>query len=173
MRDQESQDDSSDAQPNPFEPAALDWTEQGQGSGFQESKQERTKFWVLSFACIGAAIGLSLVVPQVGIACVGVTIAAPIRVVLLRRVRRLEFSEEESTSLLTLFGTSLLLVFAMGFASCIAFMLICLPTGFITFSLLGQSIYEDWLVAMVFGVSSLLAFIVFLWLFRLSLRLRY
>ncbi|MFK7736030.1 MAG: hypothetical protein AB8B50_08390 [Pirellulaceae bacterium] len=172
MPDQRSQDDSPELQPNPFEPAALEWVEDGANFATRESQQERRRFWGLSVACLGAAIGLSVVAPQFGLPCVAITTAAPIRVIAFRRVRRRELGDDELPSSLQLLGSSLLLVFAMGFATCIAFVMVCLPTGFVTFSLLGQSVYEDWLVVMVFGVSALLAFVVFLWLFRLSLRLR-
>jgi hypothetical protein len=172
MPDQRSHDDPADPQPNPFEPAPLEWTSDREGLGTPESKQELHRFWALSLTCLGAAVGLTLFAPQLGLPFIAVTVAAPIRVVLFRRTRRCDDSHEEIPSSLKLLGSSLLLVFAMGFATCIAFVMVCLPTGFITFSLLGQNVYEGWLVGMVFGVSALLAFIVFLWLFRLSLHLR-
>ena len=157
--------------PNPFAPVAAqsgEFTKQAVGPRLS------TEFWLVLVVLLVASGVLIFASPFWGVALLVSSVMSGIRVpLLLRRFARMDLgvgSAQPVNCVLLLF-TSMLLNLAMGGASLVTFVVICLPAGFISFSLFETKTSEASLLSAVFGGSALIALVVYFFLFRLSLRL--
>ncbi|MEM8733045.1 MAG: hypothetical protein AAGG44_02410 [Planctomycetota bacterium] len=158
----------SSTDPNPFAPVTVTSTE----STLHPSASRLTgAYWVAWGVMCVASVALIFVMPFWGIALLAATIMSGIRVPLLfRRLARRAPTAPAKSSIVVLF-TSMLLNLAMGGASLVTFVVICLPVGFVSFTLFEKTTAESSILSAVFGGSALVALIVYFVLFRLSLRL--
>ncbi len=123
-------------------------------------------YWIVLLVALAGFAMLSYVAPGLGVPAVVALVSAAIRVPLLqRRLPTMSTVDRPNplVMLLTSWGFSLLI----GAASLIAFCVICVPAGILAFSIDGAGIA----VPIVFGLSGLIALIVYVWLFWLSLNM--
>ncbi len=96
------------------------------------------------------------------------TVAAAVRVPLLQKRQAREFPERVPANPFLLLLTSWVFMLVAGFASGIAFVVVCLPTSMVVLS---AGSPEDVAFAFVLGLSGIVWLLTYLFLFRLSLRL--
>lgn len=126
------------------------------------------QYWASVGMCLLIFGVLAFLAPGLGVPALLALIAAAVRVPLLQRrlsrTRQLSSLPQPLLLLLTSWG----LMLAAGFASIIAFCMICIPSGIAVFSIDSRA---DAMIGVVFGVSGLVGLAAFVFLFRLSLRM--
>ncbi len=104
--------------------------------------------------------------PGLGVPGIVAMVAAVIRVPIIRS-RRLALNTSPANPISSLV-VSWLLVVALGIASTVVFVIACIPIGFAGLALSNGS---DSGLAMVFGLSALIAFAVFVFLYVMTLKM--
>ena len=157
----------SQGQVNPFAPTAIG--AEGLQAGATGTIDLPAPFWaVLGLAFLGF-VGLTFLgAAGLGIPALLALSAAAVRVPLLQRRLTRNRAAIRVPSPLMLLLTSWAIMLGIGFASCIAFCAICLPSGYVAFSMQSN---EDLLIPFVFGFSGLAGLAAFATLFYWSLKL--
>lgn len=148
---------------NPFEATVVDSQASENGSTNLSSA-----FWVM---VLGAGIGfgaLCPILPGIGVPGLAALVAAVIRVPLVQRRLSASRPNQIQPSPVGMLMASWVFALIMGFAALIAFCIVCLPAGLFMFSAGGEGEYAGYAL---FGISGLIGFAVFLFLFYVSLRL--
>ncbi|RMF38958.1 MAG: hypothetical protein D6753_14915 [Planctomycetota bacterium] len=130
------------------------------------------EYWAIVFFGLVFSGGLFLLVPWFSVMSLLATIAAAIRTAMLQRKLLSRGTLPDDVP-----ATPVLLITSWFFsmlgivASCVAFVAICLPTGF--FFLAADTGMPRGVMVLPFGGGLLAGLACFIWLFRLSLRLPY
>jgi hypothetical protein len=158
---------ASDDDVNPFAPSAVAAEEVD--IAVAGTIHLPAEFWAVLAVAFIAFTGLTFVGSfGLGIPALLALSAAAVRVPLLqRRLTRGRVSGHIPSPIMLLL-TSWAIMLATGFASCIAFCAICLPSGYVAIAIDST---ESFLVPMVFGFSGLAGLAAFIFLFYWSLRL--
>ncbi len=148
----------TESQPNPFAPPSGGLQTQSAARGFS------TRYWIC-LACILPILGLlCFAAPGLGIPAMCAMVAAAIRVPLMTHWVESSVSPPQAALLLL---SSWFISLFIGAASFVAFCTICIPSGFLLFSLDSQGGFAP----LLFGGSGIVALLVFVYLFRWSLQL--
>lgn len=123
-------------------------------------------YWATLAAVFPLTALACYVVPGVGIPAAIALVSAVIRVPLMRARPRAATMRAIPQPLVLLL-TSWIFCLIFGFAAVCSFCIICFPLGLMSFGLGGQGAA----IPMVFGVSGIIGLLVYLYLFRLSLRM--
>lgn len=126
------------------------------------------RYWVVLIAAFVLFGGGSYFLPGLGIPSFVALIAAAIRVPLLQRRLHARKPGRQQPPALSLLLTSWIFMLMTGFASLIAFAIVCLPAGLLMFSASGE---DEAMIILVFSICGLIGFAVFVFLFYASLRL--
>jgi hypothetical protein len=125
-------------------------------------------FWLAVLVTGALFVGMIFVLPGLGVPATIALVAATIRVPLLQVRLSRQAPERPLPKPLLLLISSWALMLAAGFASCVAFCAICIPTGFAIFATNMDGNDAGFLL---FGLSGLVGIGAFLLLFVWSLRL--
>lgn len=154
------------ASSEPVNPFAATVVELGNDEAYGGSIPAR--YWVVLIAAFVFFGGASYFLPGIGIPSVVALIAAAIRVPLLQRRLHARKPGRQQPPALSLLLTSWIFMLMTGFASLIAFAIVCLPAGFLVFSTSGE---DGAMIILLFSICGLIGFAVFVFLFYASLRL--
>ncbi len=125
-------------------------------------------YWIVLAMAIFVFGLLCYLAPGLGVPAMTATIAAAVRVPLLQRRFRTQYTDRQISRPLILLCTSWLFCLAMSAAASIAFVVICIPAGLASIAIANG---EDTAIAVAFGLSALLALAAYILLFIVSLRL--
>lgn len=125
-------------------------------------------YWAVLAVALLLFVAFTYFQPLLGVPAIAALIAAAIRVPLLQRRRWSPGGSSVLASPIPLLATSWVFSLMMGFASMIAFCIVCIPTGMVVFSVGNDSSTS---MTVVFGVSAAVGLFAFIGMFVLSLRM--
>ena len=146
---------------NPYAPTA-----QGPTLDVSQALYLPMAYWVLLLLALVGLTLLSFPAPGLGIPALLALVSAAVRVPLLQR-RLANIPTSQPANPIGMLLTSWIFSLLIGAASLVAFCVICLPAGFLAMSVNGQGLG----ISTVFAISGLCALGVYVFLFRLSLKM--
>ncbi len=160
-------------QPNPFGPTLVEPLE----SSIPSTIDLPAKYWVALAIAFLVFLGLCFIVPGFGVPGVLALIAAAIRVPLVQRRQAINLAHLPSPQPLALLLTSWIFSLVFGVTSCIAFCIICIPSGFLVLAVSPNSFQGggnggENLIPIVLGISGFIALACYVMLFIWSLKWR-
>lgn len=147
---------------NPYAPTA-----EGPALEVSQALYLPMAYWTLLLLAFIGLTSLSFPAPGLGIPALLALVSAAVRVPLLQR-RLASIPASQPAHPIGMLLTSWVFSLLIGAASLVAFCVICVPAGFLALSVNGQGFG----ISMVAGISGLCALGVYVFLFRLSLKMQ-